>query len=42
LTLVVVPVVYTIFDDIGNGIRNRLTRGERQHKAKERALGRPA
>jgi HAE1 family hydrophobic/amphiphilic exporter-1 len=41
LTLVVVPVVYTILDDIGNAIRNRLTREEEAHKAKERALAGP-
>ena len=34
LTLVVIPVVYTIVDDIGSGISSRLTRAEREHKAK--------
>jgi HAE1 family hydrophobic/amphiphilic exporter-1 len=33
LTLVVVPVVYTLFDDLGSKIRNRLTRAERAKRA---------
>jgi hydrophobic/amphiphilic exporter-1 (mainly G- bacteria), HAE1 family len=39
LTLVVVPVVYTLFDDLGGGIRNSMTRAEREHRAKEAAAG---
>jgi hydrophobic/amphiphilic exporter-1 (mainly G- bacteria), HAE1 family len=35
LTLVVVPVVYTIFDDLGTKMRNRVTRAERMHKAQD-------
>jgi HAE1 family hydrophobic/amphiphilic exporter-1 len=32
LTLVVVPVVYSLFDDLGGRIRRRLTRAEREHR----------
>ncbi len=31
LTLIVVPVVYTLLDDLGGKIRGRLTQGEREH-----------
>ena len=34
LTLVVVPVVYTFFDDFGTAVHNRLTRGERETRGK--------
>jgi len=33
LTLVVIPVVYTLFDDLGRRIRDRLTHAEKAHKA---------
>jgi HAE1 family hydrophobic/amphiphilic exporter-1 len=33
LTLVVVPVVYALLDDVGAALRGRLTRREREHKA---------
>jgi HAE1 family hydrophobic/amphiphilic exporter-1 len=32
LTLIVVPVVYSFLDDLGGGIKHRLTRAERAHK----------
>ncbi|MDM7916926.1 MAG: efflux RND transporter permease subunit [Candidatus Eisenbacteria bacterium] len=35
LTLVVVPVVYTLFDDFGNKIRLALTKEERQRRERE-------
>jgi HAE1 family hydrophobic/amphiphilic exporter-1 len=35
LTLVVVPVVYTFFDDLGTWVKTRLTRGERAAHAAE-------
>ena len=37
LTLIVVPVVYTFFDDLGRKISNWLTRGEREHQGRPRA-----
>ncbi len=36
LTLVVLPVVYTFFDDLGNAVKMRLTRGERARREAER------
>jgi len=36
LTLVVVPVVYTFFDDSGQKISGALTRAEREHEERER------
>lgn len=35
LTLVVVPVVYSLLDDFGGGLRGRLTRREREFKARQ-------
>jgi HAE1 family hydrophobic/amphiphilic exporter-1 len=32
LTLIVVPVVYSFLDDLGGGIKHRLTRAERAHE----------
>jgi HAE1 family hydrophobic/amphiphilic exporter-1 len=37
LTLVVLPVVYTFFDDLGNAVKMRLTRGERARREAEKA-----
>jgi HAE1 family hydrophobic/amphiphilic exporter-1 len=37
LTLIVVPVVYSIFDDLGHKVGSWLTRGEREHAAREKA-----
>lgn len=36
LTLVVVPVVYTLLDDLGGKVRGRLTQGEREHATRLR------
>lgn len=35
LTLVVVPVVYSLLDDFGGGLRGRLTRREREFKTRQ-------
>ena len=42
LTLVVVPVVYTYFDDFGNAIKRVLTRSEREVKGKQNEAQRVA
>ena len=35
LTLVVVPVAYTYFDDLGSGVKRRLVSSEREHEIEE-------
>ncbi len=42
LTLVVVPVVYTILDDFGGGLRDRLTQREREFRARQEMEPSPA
>ena len=41
LTLIVVPVVYTFFDDLGARIKHWLTRTEREHKRSPAAAAAP-
>ena len=42
LTLVVVPVVYTFFDDLGARFKRRLTRAERAHRTSEAQPDQPS
>ena len=42
LTLVVVPVVYTFFDDFGSRLSGKLTKAEKEHKAKLEKVERAA
>jgi HAE1 family hydrophobic/amphiphilic exporter-1 len=42
LTLVVVPVVYSIFDDMGQKVSHWFTRAEREHAEREREKTQPA
>jgi HAE1 family hydrophobic/amphiphilic exporter-1 len=42
LTLIVVPVVYTFFDDFGSRLSGKLTKAEREHKAKLKKAPRAA
>ena len=42
LTLVVMPVVYTLLDDLGSHIKHRLTRAERERAAREAGASHPS
>jgi HAE1 family hydrophobic/amphiphilic exporter-1 len=39
LTLVVIPVVYTLVDDVGSRVSGKLTRAEREHRRKDGTAG---